>query len=426
MQKLIVVSIDAMIYEDLAFVKQMPNIYALMEKSALVKRVRSIYPTLTYPCHATMRTGCWPSRHGVVNNTAMIPGCLDPKWQWYHDILRCGDLFDACKAAGLTTASVGWPSTGKHPSIDYLVDEVAGLKVKTYEAFHGYYTDSGTPEDLYQAVIAPNIHLRAAGEDDVRAFNTAAACDIIRKYKPDLLMLHLGDPDHARHVHGVYGREVYDALKNMDAKVGDICSAVREAGIWECTNIVLTADHGQLDTTRVIKPNVLLAEAGFIRTGENGEFLDWDAWCQEVGMSALVYLKDPQDRKLRDAVKALFEETIQNGDCGISGVRTAEEAAVDGLAEAFSLVLDTDGHTAFKVDWTGDYMVFHADGVLKGSHGFHPDFGPRPFLMGFGPAFRPGAVLEHADLIDGAPTYAAVLGCALPDAQGKALKDLLI
>jgi hypothetical protein len=125
-----------------------------------------------------MRTGCWPSRHGVVNNTAMIPGCLDPKWLWYHDVLRCGDLFDACKAAGLTTASVGWPSTGKHPSIDYLVDEVAGLKVKTYEAFHGYYTVSGTPEALYQAVIAPNIHLRAERDFEFKgiAFGAWAEC----------------------------------------------------------------------------------------------------------------------------------------------------------------------------------------------------------------------------------------------------------
>ena len=425
MQKLIVVSIDAMIYEDLAFVKQMPNIDRLMKKSALVKRVRSIYPTLTYPCHATMRTGCWPSRHGVVNNTAMIPGCLDPKWQWYHEILRCGDLFDACKAAGLTTAAVGWPSTGKHPSIDYLVGEVAGLKVKTYEAFYGYYTSTGTTEELYQAVVEPNIHLRAGGADDVRAFNSAAACDIIRQYKPDLLMLHLGDPDHARHVHGVYGRGVYDALKNMDAKVGDICRAVQDAGVWDCTNIVLTADHGQLDTTRVAHPNVLLAEAGFIRVGENGEVLDWDAWCQDVGMSVLVYLKNPEDQQLCDAVKALFEEKIQSGDCGISGVRTAEEAAADGLAESFSLVLDTDGHTSFDLNWTGDYMIPRANGALKGSHGFHPDFGPRPFLMGFGPAFRPGVVLEHADLIDGAPTYAALLGCHLPDAQGRALQELL-
>ena len=426
MQKLIVVSIDAMIYEDLAYVKQLPNIGRLLGKSALVKRVRSIYPTLTYPCHATMRTGCWPSRHGVVNNTAMIPGCLDPQWQWYHDILRCGDLFDVCKAAGLTTAAVGWPSTGKHPSIDYLVDEVAGLKVKTYEAFYGYYTSTGTTEALYQSVVEPNIHLRAGGADDVRAFNSAAACDIIRKYKPDLLMLHLGDPDHARHVHGVYGREVYDALKNMDAKVGDICQAVEEAGIGECTNIVLTADHGQLDTTRTVYPNVMLAEAGFIRTGENGEFLDWDAWCQYVGMSALVYLKDPEDQQLCQAVMDLFERKIAEEDCGISRVRTAEEAAADGLAGGFSLVLDTDGQSGFDLNWTGEALAWHEDGKLKGNHGFHPDFGPRPFFMGCGPAFRPGAVLEHADLIDGAPTYAAVLGCRMPDAQGQVLDALLI
>ena len=208
MQKLIVVSIDAMIYEDLAYVKRLPNIGKLLNKSALVKRVKSIYPTLTYPCHATMRTGCWPSRHGIVNNTEMVPGCLDPKWLWYNEVLRCPDIFDACSAAGLTTAAVGWPTTGKHPGITYLVDEVAGLKVKTREAFHGYYTDTGTSEILYKEIIEPNIHLRADGEDDVRKFNAAAACTIIRKFQPDLLMLHLGDPDHARHVHGVYGKEV--------------------------------------------------------------------------------------------------------------------------------------------------------------------------------------------------------------------------
>lgn len=425
MQKLIVVSIDAMIYEDLAYASQLPNIGALLKEGALVKRMKSVYPTLTYPCHATMRTGCWPSRHGVVNNNHMTPGCTDPKWLWYHEVLRCSDIFDACKKAGLTTASVGWPSTGKHPSIDYLVDEVAGLKVKTREAFHGYYTDTGTPEELYQAVVEPNIWLRADQPDDVRAFNAAAACDIIRKFQPDLLLLHLGDPDHARHVHGVYAREVYDALKKMDAQVGNLCQAAKDAGIWECTNIVLTADHGQLDTTRVIYPNVLLAEAGYIRTGDNGEFLDWDAWCQDVGMSSLVYLKDPADEKLCAAIKQLFEEKIAAGDCGISSVYSAQEAAADGLAEGFSLVLNTDGHSTFDLEWKGDFCVERPAGKLKGAHGFHPDFGPRPFFLGCGPAFRKGAVLEHGHLIDGAPTYAKILGADLPDAQGHPLEGLL-
>ena len=426
MHKLIVVSIDAMIYEDLAYASQLPNIGAFLKEGALVKRMKSIYPTLTYPCHATMRTGCWPSRHGVVNNTHMIPGDLDPNWLWYNEVLRCPDIFDACKKAGLTTASVGWPSTGKHPSIDYLVDEVAGLKVKTREAFHGYYTDSGTPEELYQAVVEPNIWLRADQPDDVRAFNAAAACDIIRKYQPDLLLLHLGEPDHSRHLHGVYAKEVYGSLKYMDAKVGDLCQAIKEAGIWDCTNIVLTADHGQLDTTRTIHPNVLLTEAGFIRTGEKGEFLDWDAWCQYVGMSALVYLKDPQDQQLCQAVKELFEEKIAREDCGISSVYSAQEAEKDGLAENFSLVLNTDGQSAFGMNWTGPYLVDHPYGRLKGSHGFHPDFGPRPFFLGLGPAFKKGAVLEHGQLIDGAPTYARILGADLPEAQGRVLEELLV
>lgn len=425
MQKLIVISIDAMIYEDLAYVKRLPAIGSLLNDAALVKRVKSIYPTLTYPCHATMRTGCWPSRHGVVNNTEMTPGCLDPKWLWYNETLRCRDIFDACKAAGLTTAAVGWPSTGKHPSIDYLVDEVAGLKVKTREAFHGYYTDTGTPEELYQAVVEPNIYVRADQPDDVRTFNTLAACSIIKAYQPDLLMVHLGDPDHVRHVHGVYGKDVYPALEKMDRMVGKLCQAVKDAGVWDCTNIVLTADHGQLDTTRTIQPNVLLAEEGLIRVSEDGEFLDWDAWCQDVGMCALVYLKNPADIGLCKRIKELFEQKIESCDSGISRVFTAEEAARDGYSGGFSLVLETDGHSAFHMNWTGPYEKCHPEGVLRGSHGFHPDFGPRPFFMGYGPAFRSGAVLEHAQLIDGAPTYAKILGAELPDAQGRPLMELL-
>jgi len=64
------------------------------------------------------------------------------------------------------------------------------------------------------------------------------------------------------------------------------------------------------------------------------------------------------------------------------------------------------------------------DGV-KGSHGFHPDKGPRPTLLGIGPAFRPGAVIPTANLADGAPTWAEILNIDLPDAEGKAIIQLL-
>ena len=98
-QKLILVSMDAMIREDLDYLKTKPSFGWLLEHCAQVERVRSIYPTLTYPCHATMVTGCWPAKHGVVNNTYFRPGEVDPDWLWYHDVYQIPDLLDAAKAA---------------------------------------------------------------------------------------------------------------------------------------------------------------------------------------------------------------------------------------------------------------------------------------------------------------------------------------
>ena len=64
-------------------------------------------------------------------------------------------------------------------------------------------------------------------------------------------------------------------------------------------------------------------------------------------------------------------------------------------------------------------------GRMGGDHGFHPDKGPRPFFLGCGPAFKKGVVLKDANLVDGAPTYARIMGVELPQTEGKALTELL-
>ena len=56
-QKLIVLSADALVYEDLAYLETLPNFRKYLSGGCRIERVRSIYPTITYPCHATMATG---------------------------------------------------------------------------------------------------------------------------------------------------------------------------------------------------------------------------------------------------------------------------------------------------------------------------------------------------------------------------------
>ena len=138
-QKLVLVSMDALIFEDLAYLSDKPAFRRCMEAGARVEQIRSIYPTLTYPCHATMATGCLPSVHGIINNTFFSPGVLSPDWLWFHDAYQVRDLCDAAKEAGLTTACIGWPTMGNHPHADYLVGEIAGTKARTTEEFRHDY-----------------------------------------------------------------------------------------------------------------------------------------------------------------------------------------------------------------------------------------------------------------------------------------------
>ena len=66
--KLIVLSMDAMVTEDLEYLKNKPNFRKLFAHAAKVGKVRTVYPSLTYPAHTSIITGCRPGKHGVFDN----------------------------------------------------------------------------------------------------------------------------------------------------------------------------------------------------------------------------------------------------------------------------------------------------------------------------------------------------------------------
>lgn len=54
---LIVVSIDALVFEDLEYAKTLPNFSKILRDCSLIERVNTIYPSLTHPVHATIISG---------------------------------------------------------------------------------------------------------------------------------------------------------------------------------------------------------------------------------------------------------------------------------------------------------------------------------------------------------------------------------
>ena len=423
----IVISEDAMVREDLATLRRLPNFGRIWDQCARVDRVRSVYPTITYPAHATMMTGVYPDRHGIVNNEIPVMGERGSDWEWFARSLKVPTIFDAARRAGLSTASVFWPVTGCHPAIDYLIDEY--WPQRPGETSREAFCLSGTSEEVARRIVDANLHLlvdRAHPEAD--AFVHACACAMIREYKPSLLMLHPANIDAYRHQTGVFSDKVTHGLHEIDLWLGDILRAAREAGIYDDTDFFIVSDHGQMDVRRTLALNALFREAGLIEANPDGSFRDYTAFIKSASLSAQVYLKDPSDRAVWDRVYALLSHWCEEGIYGISRVYTAEEAErEEHLAGGFSFVLESDGYTTFSNDWNRPLVrpLTNSDYRFgRATHGYQPDKGPQPTLLAFGPDIQPGAVIERASLVDEAPTFARALGIDLPGADGRALDGL--
>ena len=70
---LIVISVDALVFEDLEYAKELPNFKRILDNGAIIERVKTIYPSLTHPVHATMITGAPAGKTGIINNLQLTP-----------------------------------------------------------------------------------------------------------------------------------------------------------------------------------------------------------------------------------------------------------------------------------------------------------------------------------------------------------------
>ena len=428
---LIVVSVDALVYEDLEYAKTLPNFGRLIEKGAIIERVKTIYPSLTHPVHASIISGAPAGVTKIVNNATLAPG-KDGAWYNMLDEIDCDTILHAAKRAGLTTAVCEWPVTAKGQNvIDYLVPDIlseysTGREDEILDVFREY----GTTECLMDIVEEGISRFGFRDEHPaVDHFQIFCASEIIKRHKPNLLLTHPSLVDNARHLSGIFGERVKPALEQTDVWLGQLLDAVREAGIEDTTDFIILSDHGQLNIVRVICPNIYLADAGYIRLNEMGELESWDAYIASAGLSAQVYLSRPDDTELYDGVYALLSEMAKEGIYGFERVFTTDEVeARYGLSGDFSFVIESDGYSSFSEALTrpivrpldtSDYRTG------KGTHGHMPEKGPQPTFIGCGRSFKSGAVVKEGSILSHAPTMAKILGLELRDSEGVAVCEIL-
>lgn len=425
-KKLIVLSADAMVTEDLELFTTLPGYKKYLENGCMIRKVRSIYPTVTYPCHTTMMTGNYPNRHGVTSNFKLVLNEKPTPWNWFSDVIKSKDIFTACKEKGLTTAAVFWPVTGCHKDIDYKIPEYVPQGNDTIEEA---FRRAGCDDDMIAIVKKNSGILKEYKHPYIDEFIIKCACDVLREKQPDVILIHPANIDGARHAYGIFNEKVNQTVVDTDRFVQMLMAVQEELGLAENTNLVVTSDHGQMDIQRIINLNVMLADYGFIDVDSEGKVTDWKAYCLSNGLSAVVYLQKPEDENTKQRVFQLLRWMKKEGIYGISEVYTAKEADEKyHLNGEFSFVIEGDDYTSFGESVTGLLVEAFGDTDYRygrASHGYTPEKGPQPIFMAKGPDFAENVVIENGRLIDEAPTYAKVLGVELSDTDGSPIMEFL-
>ncbi len=419
MDKVIVISIDAMIHSDIAEFEKLPNFSLMAEHKAIAKHIHCIYPTYTYPCHTTIMTGCYPDKHGIYHNEVLDLNGSSNKWFWYRKDIKRNTMLDAARNAGLTTACVSWPVEGG-ANADYLIAEIWAERPDDDPDSIFKAANSPKAEHIYQK----NKHLLNWMKTPAFDYFTAAAsADIIKESKPDLMFIHFSYLDHQRHNNGYETEKNLNAIKFIDDRLGEVIEAVKASGTLEDTTFILLGDHGHMNVDKVFNINEVLRRKGYITLKEDGSIRDWRIFVHTASFSGQVYLNDIDEDEALKVLKAIKDE---HPDC-IERVMTKFSAKeLYHLDGPFSLVLESRDNVVFGNDFNGAIEKEpERDGYKfsTSSHGFAPEKGVDPPFIVAGKRSN-CKTIEHARLVDEAPTILSIFSLNLDDIDGEKL-DLI-
>lgn len=388
-----------------------PNLQRLAAQGTSADGVQGVFPSVTYPSHTTLVTGVAPAQHGIYYNSPFEPDGATGRWYWEESLIKTPTLWDAVRQAGGKTASVSWPVTAGAP-IDYNVPEVWSLDkaLDRLTPVRQQTTPKGLFEEIEQRATGP-LTARDMSSDYVSGDENGSriAAYLLETYKPTLLTLHVFGVDHAEHQDGRDGEHVRRALATADWVVGNLVEALAKAGIDKETAVIVTGDHGFVDITTTLAPNVWLAQGG-LYGAEKGA---WKAQFHTSGAAAFLMLKDKKDKKTLAEVRRLLAAAPAKQQ---KLFRVVERAELDQIGA------DPNAALALAPVLGVSMSAAREGAVVKpghgGTHGFFPDNAQiQTGFIGYGPGFAAGKVVAQMALQDVAPITAQLLGLAFNPSQ---------
>lgn len=425
-KRTVIVSLDAVGRRDMGFMLTLPNFSRIVREGFFCDRVYSVYPSLTYPAHTSIVTGRVPNRHGIISNTLLQPERSDPDWMYKRKYIRGTTLYDQAKKRGYRVATLLWPVTGG-AKVDLNIPEV--MVTRKFQNQVTACLSNGTPLYLLDLNRRFGKMRNGISQPALDDFLMASTEYTIKKYDPDLLMIHLTDVDTTRHNFGPEGPEVTEALKRHDRRLGDLLKWLSEKGSMDNTAFIVLGDHCQMAADRITYLNRLLADRGFL-TVRDGRITDYRAVTKSCDGSAYLYINDAYagDEAFLESLTDLLNEIKKDQKLGVEEIYTSEEAAEMGADDSCFAMFEAKPGFYFLdgTDTLTETVNETRNHKMYGIHGCSPLKEENiTFFAGFGAGIKKGARTESMHLWDEGPTIAKLMGLYIPDADGTVIGEML-
>ena len=423
---IIMISIDALTSTDAIHLQQLPHFKMLFEQGTYIKKVVSVLPTLTYPCHVSLITGTYPATHQIVDNRRFNPAKGSREWYFYDQDIAVPTFYSLAKDQGWTVGSIFWPVTAG-AAIDYNCPPIWPTKKGQHQTMLSLRY--GSPLFLLEINRRFGKLRQGRAYPALDEFATASACFLITKRAPNLLLLSLTELDHWRHKYGRDSIQALESLKRMDERLGRLMKAEQDAGL-DATYVII-GDHGFADTHTNVDFNRIFIDHGFLNEPSSEAVTSWKVLAHSRGGSVKIYFQN-EDQGLMRAVSDLLDQLRQSGQYGIADIFNQPEAQERGLAGAFRFIVTAQEGYHFSSDFAPQQIMSMTEYNKNQSYQEVATHGFDPYLPGLqtmtilcGKGIKQGEVLGEANIVDIIPTIAHQLGWKMPSAEGRVLKEVI-
>lgn len=410
MRKTIILSFDALGNNDAKDFEELDGFKYIIENGAYVKNVQSVYPSLTYPCHASIVTGRYPKDHGVINNLLLQPAKDKKDWFWYEKNISGDTIFRAAKRKGLKVGTVLWPVAAKG-NIDCLIPEIIPHGLIKSQALIALL--NGSISTILKEEKRHGNKRVGLSQPQLDDYVEGCLHDYILEEDLDIIAVHFIGVDDYKHRYATKSPKIKEAISSYNDRINNLLSLIKENNID--ANLIILSDHSQIDVHTAIKLNVLLNQQGYLKLRDNKIFR-YKYYMQEAGGSCYIYGKGnsiEDDKILRKTLEE-FNKENKVFDFILTGHQAAKLGADPNcvfMIEVKNGYYFADGHNGDIID--SEYPGHHA------THGYDPrkdNFSA--VLFAYGPDIK-NTTINNARLIDIAPTISELQDLNLEGARGE-------